>query len=95
MVILIQFINIFRVKIGGNFTLMTFVFVSILSTVYSYTWDLYMDWGLFRSFEKDKKYLRPKFLYPAWFYYYAMVSNFFLRFMWILGLIKVFPEWVY
>eukprot|EP00347_Sterkiella_histriomuscorum_P000531 403375494 len=94
-VLLIQFSNIFRVKYRSDMSIMIFVLVSLLSTIYSYAWDLYMDWGLFRCFDKEKKYLRPKFLYPAWFYYYAMISNFFLRFIWILSLVRTFPDWVY
>jgi len=88
-------VYIFKVKSQNDAAMMFYIFVSIISTVYSYAWDIYMDWGLFRSFDKEKKYLRPKFLYPAWFYYYAMISNFFLRFLWILGLIRIFPHWVY
>lgn len=54
-----------------------------------------MDWGLFRSKEKGRKYLRPKLMYPIWFYYYAMASNFILRFFWLLSLIpsSEFSEW--
>ena len=94
-VLTVQFCNMLRIKYRSDLTVMIFILASLLSTIYCYAWDLHMDWGLFRSFEKGKKYLRPKFLYPAWFYYYAMVSNFFLRFIWILSLIRSFPEWVY
>lgn len=54
-----------------------------------------MDWGLFRTHEKGKKYLRSKIFYPAWFYYYAIVSNLILRLFWIIPLIKLDPNgWV-
>jgi hypothetical protein len=52
-----------------------------------------MDWGLIRSNEKGKLYLRPKILYPAWFYYYAMASNLFMRFFWVLS-VFTYPTWV-
>lgn len=52
-----------------------------------------MDWGLLRSKEPGKKYLRSKMLYPVWFYYYAVVSNFIMRFFWIIALPKYAP-WV-
>lgn len=65
--------------------------VSFLSTVYCLYWDYKMDWGLLRSSRVGKKYLRDKLLFPVWFYYYAMISNFFLRFLWVLGLL---PETV-
>lgn len=73
---------------AGDSSFYIFVAVSIYSTLYSYSWDLYMDWGLLRSKEPGKKYLRPKLLYPAWFYYYAIVSNFIMRFFWIFTLFK-------
>jgi hypothetical protein len=49
-----------------------------------------MDWGLFRETPgKGKRYLRDKLHYPAWFYYYAVISNTILRFFWIFGVLEV------
>ena len=56
-----------------------------------------MDWGLLRCSWRDtsgKRLLRPKTLFPTWFYYYAAISNFILRFLWVLPLIKTLPEWM-
>ena len=92
--ILIQFANIFRHKLKGDVTLLVFVGVGIASTLYAYCWDLYMDWGLVRSREKDTFLLRPKHLLPRWFYYYAMASNLLLRFAWLATLVPV-PQWVH
>jgi hypothetical protein len=62
--------------------------VTLTSTLYCLYWDYKMDWGLFRETPgKGKKYLRDKLLYPTWFYYYAIISNMFLRFFWVFGLI--------
>ena len=62
--------------------------VTLISTIYCLYWDYKMDWGLFRETPgKGKRFLRDKLLYPTWFYYYAMISNFFLRFFWVFGLI--------
>lgn len=94
-VIMIQFANIFKTKLNGNTSLALFFILSMISTIYAYSWDLYMDWGLLRSNEAGKKYLRPKFLFPRWFYYYAMISNLFLRFLWIIILISGLPNWVH
>ena len=44
-----------------------------------------MDWGLFRCFESNNYLLRKQIKYPARFYYTAMVTNFILRFWWIIG----------
>lgn len=46
-----------------------------------------MDWGLLRHFEHDeKRFLRKKITYHPYFYYYAIVSDFFLRFAYIFGI---------
>lgn len=95
-VILIQFANIFKHKLKGDTTFWVFIGVSIFSSLYSYAWDLYMDWGLLRSREPGLKFLRPKIMLPQWFYYYAIVSNFFMRFAWILALFAAnMPAWVH
>lgn len=53
-----------------------------------------MDWGLFRSKDKLKYGLREKILYPRMFYYWAVVSNFILRFFWIIWLWQDFKVMV-
>jgi hypothetical protein len=73
---------------NSAFAYWIFVPIAIVSTIYCLIWDYYMDWGLFRSHEKGKKYLRPKIMFPPWFYYYAMVSNTVMRHFWILSVIK-------
>jgi len=85
--ILIQLAGVFKTKMAGDTTLLVFIIISIFSTLYSYSWDLYMDWGLLRSREKGKMFLRPKLFYPTWFYYYAIISNFIMRMFWIISLI--------
>ena len=61
--------------------------IHMFASLYSYAWDIYMDWGLLRHFENDeKKYLRKKIFYHPYFYYYAIVSDFILRFVWIFGI---------
>ena len=57
----------------------------ILSTLYTYTWDVFMDWGLGRP--KSKYFLlRDKLVWQEhrWFYYYCIISNFFFRFFWAI-----------
>jgi len=43
-----------------------------------------MDWGLCRTKEEGKYGLRDKINYHPYFYYYAIVSDFILRFFWIV-----------
>lgn len=83
--ILIQFTNVFKGSGPNSYRL--FILISVISTVYSYGWDLYMDWGLLRTRATGKRFLRDKLLYPVWFYYYAAVSNLGLRFFWVLTLL--------
>lgn len=95
-VILIQFANIFKHKLKGEVTLSVFIGISIISTLYCYAWDLYMDWGLLRSTEQGKRFLRQKIMLPQWFYYYAIVSNLVMRFAWVLVLYSAdMPIWVH
>jgi hypothetical protein len=67
-----------------------FIALNVFSSVYSLYWDLYMDWGLFRTQEPGKRFLRHKLLYPIRFYYFAAVTNTIMRFMWLL---TVFKAW--
>jgi hypothetical protein len=60
---MMQLVNIPFIKSSGNPGYGIFIGVSIFSSLYSYTWDIYMDWGLLRSNEVGKKYLRHKILY--------------------------------
>jgi len=57
--------------------------VLLISTVYSYVWDIYMDWGLLRCKDSGKYGLRKVINYSPNFYYYAIVSDLVLRFSWI------------
>jgi hypothetical protein len=65
-----------------------FLFLNIFSTAYSYYWDLYMDWGFFRSEDPEKRFLRHKLLYPKKFYYIAAITNLIMRLMWLLPFFK-------
>merc|ERR1719469_224276 len=60
----------------------------MVKTTYSFIWDIYMDWGLFRSNERgdENRFLRPKINYQHSFYYWAIFSDFVLRYIWILFL---------
>ena len=61
----------------------TILFIS--SSLYSFIWDVYMDWGLGR---KDYGFLGPRLMYPKKsIYYCTMVIDLVLRFMWVLTLV--------
>ena len=57
----------------------------IISSLYSYFWDVYMDWGLGR---KEYNFLGPQLMFPNRVtYYQVMFLDLFLRSMWVLSLI--------
>lgn len=41
------------------------VFASILSSCYAYTWDIKMDWGLFDRSAGENKFLREETVYSS------------------------------
>jgi hypothetical protein len=68
-------------KISAQF----FFLYGVFATIYSYSWDIVMDWGLLR----DGEILRKKLFYPKWFYYFVAVTNLILRFAWAITLFDV------
>jgi hypothetical protein len=61
----------------------TILFIS--SSLYSFAWDVYMDWGLGR---KEYGFLGPQLMYPRKYYYYCTIAiDLVLRFMWVLTLV--------
>jgi hypothetical protein len=64
---------------------------ALISTIYSTSWDLKMDFGFLQA--GDSYPLRDKLSYKnKYFYYFVMAANLFLRFMWVL---TVSPDVVY
>jgi hypothetical protein len=60
---------------------------SLISSCYAYTWDIKLDWGLFDSKAGDNKFLREEIVYSStWFYYFAIVEDFILRFGWAFSM---------
>lgn len=55
------------------------------STIYSYAWDLKVDWALLER-KSQHFMLRDKITYAPRFYYILMVLNLFLRLAWVLTL---------
>lgn len=71
----------------GDKYLYLYIGIRSFSTVYSYAWDIYYDWGLLRCSEKGKYGLRPKMKYSNTFYYFAVIANLLCRLYWILPLL--------
>lgn len=83
---MVPVVGLYFEKSDFNEVFWIYVGVHTWATTYSYIWDIYMDWGLMRCFKPGKMYLRPKINYKPKFYYWAMFSNFILRYTYIIGL---------
>jgi len=74
-----------------------YILFTCAATIYSYVWDVTMDWGLAK---RDHGGLREKLMFGnRWIYFTVIVIDLFGRFMWIITLmpkndnpIPLFPE---
>uniref|UniRef100_T1HVP6 Small molecule transporter n=4 Tax=Rhodnius prolixus TaxID=13249 RepID=T1HVP6_RHOPR len=59
---------------------------SLISTVYTSSWDIWMDWGLMDSNAGENRFLREEVVY-SWkgFYYLAIAEDLLLRLSWLLS----------
>lgn len=60
----------------------------IVSSCYTYVWDIKMDWGLFdpKSPNKEYPFLREEIVYSSPnYYYFAIIEDLILRFGWTLS----------
>lgn len=70
--------------------------MSVINSVYSYVWDIMMDWGLIQfSMKKNGAVcvcFRPRslFFFPSIAYVFAIVVNLVLRFSWMANQLEVF-----
>ena len=77
----------------GDFTIFClWVFVAICSAIYSFCWDIFMDWGFFEK-NSPNLYLRSKLSFKnIKVYYYAIGTDFIFRLFFVLS---ISPEIVY
>ncbi|KAF3426275.1 hypothetical protein E2986_07244 [Frieseomelitta varia] len=63
------------------------IIASIMSSCFTYTWDVKLDWGLFDSNAGENKFLREEIVYSSpYYYYFAIIEDFILRFGWAFSL---------
>ncbi|KAK3845434.1 MAG: EXS family-domain-containing protein [Linnemannia gamsii] len=80
---------------GGAQLKTAWIFVSVLTSCYTFGWDVYMDWGLFRFGKTGggaygHPFLRQELVYSrTWVYYMAIVLDFLGRFSWTARLIPM------
>jgi xenotropic and polytropic retrovirus receptor 1 len=66
------------------------IFIRVSSSSYRIWWDLKMDWGFFDKNAGDNKYLREVCIYSSkWYYYFAIIQNVVLRFIWIVRIYDI------
>ncbi|XP_039287177.1 xenotropic and polytropic retrovirus receptor 1 homolog isoform X2 [Nilaparvata lugens] len=60
----------------------------LINSLYTYTWDIRMDWGLFDRHAGENKFLREEIVYSSTgFYYFAIIEDLVLRFAWAYSFI--------
>ncbi|KAG0210962.1 hypothetical protein BGX28_008670 [Mortierella sp. GBA30] len=80
---------------GGPQLKAAFIVASFFTSVYTFTWDIYMDWGLFRFGKHGggahgHPFLRQELVYSRmWVYYMAIVLDFLGRFSWLMRLVPM------
>jgi len=58
-------------------------YASVLNSLYSYLWDVFMDWGLLIFHRNGKCTMRPRWFISPIFHLLACVVNLILRFSWM------------
>lgn len=80
---------------GGSRLKLAYILMSTLTSIYTFTWDIYMDWGLFRFGKRGggaygHPFLRQELVYSRmWVYYMAIALDFVGRFSWLVRLIPM------
>jgi hypothetical protein len=80
---------------SDNPYLYLWVLASIVSSLYAYTWDIKMDWGLFDKSAGENKFLREEIVYSSTsFYYFAIVEDLILRFAWAYSYVLIKANYI-
>jgi hypothetical protein len=62
------------------------IFSCVISSLYAYTWDIKMDWGLMDSNPEENTLLREEIVYSSKnYYYFGILEDFILRFGWTVS----------
>ena len=64
------------------------VLSALVSSCYGFAWDVKMDWGFFDwKASPNAPLLREDMVYNSkWFYYFAIIEDFILRYAWVLSI---------
>lgn len=78
----------FLYAVGYIESVYPYVVSAIIAFVYNFYWDVCVCWSLFQKNSKNFL-LRDKLMYPKFYYYFAIVSNFIFRANWTLRLFPI------
>lgn len=73
----------YLMKTNRDSVLPAWIIFAIITSIYTYYWDLKYDWLLLDR-NSERFLLRDHITYPKKFYYILIVVNFFLRCSWVL-----------
>ncbi|XP_064457548.1 solute carrier family 53 member 1-like [Ornithodoros turicata] len=81
--------NVYRDKYpssSANPFFILWILSAVVSSCFTYTWDVRMDWGLFDASAGENRFLREEIVYSsAGYYYFAILTDLALRFGWTLS----------
>jgi len=61
-----------------------------ISSCYTFSWDIKMDWGFLDENAGENKYLREEIVYQEkFFYYFAIIENLLVRFSWVASAVVI------
>ncbi|KAF9190661.1 hypothetical protein BGZ50_000123 [Haplosporangium sp. Z 11] len=78
---------------GGIGLKLAWIMIATITSLYTFSWDVYMDWGLFRFGKHGggahgNPFLRAELVYSQkWVYYMAIVCDLLARFSWVMRLV--------
>ena len=63
-----------------------------VNSLYSFLWDIFMDWGLFSLHRDGKCSMRQRYFYPTITYLVVSITNLVLRFAWAANQFEPFAS---
>lgn len=66
--------------------------MAAINSIYSFLWDIIMDWGFILTNRDLKIWIRNKLYYSVLFFVFATIINFILRFSWYANRLTYFKQ---
>ena len=88
MFIAADFANLFVTNYCYDYKFYIWLVTKICAESIAYAWDVWIDFGLLRSKKQGRYGLRDDILFPAWFYYFAIVEDFIFRFFFLIPIFQ-------